>query len=133
MMLYYGFLPSIGLLAVFLILLLLLLAALGVGTFLAALNVYYRDFKYVIPFLVQIWMFATPSVYMQPKEDAGGLAETIMALNPINPLIAAFRGTLLTQPISHGVVTLAGALAGLAFLVGCLYFRRVEDEFADFI
>jgi lipopolysaccharide transport system permease protein len=133
MMIYYGFPPSLELLAVFPLLLLLLLAALGVGTLLAALNVYYRDFKYVIPFLVQIWMFATPSVYMQPKEDPGGLAQTILALNPINPLIAAFRAALLTQPISHGPVMLAGSLACTSFLVGCLYFRRVEDEFADFI
>ena len=84
MMIYYGIAPGPGLLLVPVFLALLTLAALGVGTLLGALNVYYRDFRYVVPFLVQIWMFATPSVYMQPKADAGGLVQTIMALNPVN-------------------------------------------------
>src|SRR5262249_50876007 len=61
-----GITPGLGLLLVPVILLPLLLIALGVGTLLAALNVAYRDFRYVIPFLVQVWMFATPTIYMQP-------------------------------------------------------------------
>jgi lipopolysaccharide transport system permease protein len=65
MMLYYGIAPGPGLLLVPVLVGLMILAAVGVGTLLAALNVSYRDFRYVIPFLVQLWMFATPSVYMQ--------------------------------------------------------------------
>lgn len=70
LMIYYGIAPGIGLLLVPALLLLMTLAALGVGTFLAALNVAYRDFRYVIPFLVQLWMFATPGVYMQVDSAA---------------------------------------------------------------
>ena len=87
----------------------------------------------MIPFLVQIWMFATPSVYMQPKDDAGGLGQTILALNPVNALVAAFRDAVLARPIAWGPVALSGGIALVAFLIGCLYFRKVEDQFADFI
>jgi lipopolysaccharide transport system permease protein len=66
LMLYYGVAPSWGMALVPAILVLMMLAALGVGTLLAALNVRYRDFRYVIPFLVQLWMFATPTIYMDP-------------------------------------------------------------------
>jgi lipopolysaccharide transport system permease protein len=133
MMIYYAVPPGPGLLLVPVFLALLMLASLGVGTLLAALNVYYRDFKYVIPFLVQIWMFATPSVYMKPKDDAGGLVQTILALNPVNAIIAAFRNAVLARPMAWGPLALAGGIAATAFLVGCLYFRRVEDQFADFV
>ena len=68
MMVYYQVAPGPGLLLVPAIFAVILLAALGVGILLAALNVAYRDFRYVIPFLVQVWMFATPSVYMQVDE-----------------------------------------------------------------
>jgi lipopolysaccharide transport system permease protein len=71
LMVYYGVAPDAGLLLVPAIFGMILLAALGVGTLLAALNVAYRDFRYVIPFLVQLWMFATPTVYMQPAAAAG--------------------------------------------------------------
>ncbi len=69
MMVYYRIAPGWGLLLVPAIFGSILLAALGVGTLLAALNVAYRDFRYVIPFVVQIWMFATPSVYMQVADS----------------------------------------------------------------
>src|SRR6202035_339027 len=67
LMLCYGAVPTAAVLLAPLFVALILLAALGVGTLLAALNVAYRDFRYVIPFLLQLWMFATPTVYMQPK------------------------------------------------------------------
>jgi len=133
MMIYYGIPPGPGLMLVPPLLALLTLAALGVGTLLAALNVYYRDFRYVVPFLVQIWMFATPSVYMQPKGDASGLVRTILAFNPVNALVAGFRNAVLARPIEWRPIALAGVVAAVGFLVGCLYFRKVEDEFADFI
>jgi lipopolysaccharide transport system permease protein len=68
MLLWYGLRPAWAILLVPVLLALMTLAALGVGTLLAALNVAYRDFRYVIPFLVQLWMFATPTVYMQPTD-----------------------------------------------------------------
>ena len=83
MMAYYRVAPGIGLLLLPVIFGLIALAALGIGTLLAALNVAYRDFRYVIPFLVQLGMFATPTVYMQPKPGANGWVHALLALNPM--------------------------------------------------
>ena len=129
-------LPGVQLLLAPLFLAIMLLAAVGVGTLLAALNVRYRDFRYVIPFLTQFWMFATPTVYMQPDGDASGVVSFFLTLNPMTSLVAAFRSAVLGEavgPIAWGQVGVAALLSVLLFLVGCLYFRRVEDSFADVI
>lgn len=86
LMAYYGVQPGWGLLLVPLLVPVLMFAALGVGTLLAALNVAYRDFKYTIPFLVQIWMFATPTVYMnlpQETEHSVAAATTTVSVDDI--------------------------------------------------
>jgi lipopolysaccharide transport system permease protein len=128
-----GITPGLGLLLVPVILLPLLLIALGVGTLLAALNVAYRDFRYVIPFLVQVWMFATPTIYMQPAADGPAATSALLLINPLTSLIAGFRAAVLGGPIpwGHLGISCAGALA--LFLAGCFYFRKVEDGFADII
>ena len=133
LMLWHGITPNVRLLLAPLFLSVMLLAAVGVGTLLAALNVAYRDFRYVIPFLTQFWMFATPTVYMQPDPDASGVVQMCLALNPMTSLVAAFRAAVLGGPIAWGEVAVAAELSALLFLAGCLYFRRVEDSFADVI
>ena len=161
MMVYYHIPPTPGLLLVPLIFGLLMVTALGVGTLLAALNVAYRDFRYVIPFLVQVWLFATPSVYMNiddptpaatapaaastagatgataapiaARPTGPGPLKTILALNPLIPLIAAFRAATLGGAIPWGPLGLAAISSVLMFLAGCFYFRRVEDNFADIV
>jgi lipopolysaccharide transport system permease protein len=111
----------------------IILTALGVGTLLAALTVAYRDFRYVIPFLVQVWMFATPSLYMPPSGADPGVIRQLLVLNPMMALIDAFRKACLGGSIDWLQLGIAAALAALGFLAGCLYFRRVEDSFADII
>jgi lipopolysaccharide transport system permease protein len=114
----------------------IVLAAAGTGTLLAALNVAYRDFRYVIPFLLQVWMFATPTVYMQPAAEAGegaGIVQTLLALNPMTGLVAAFRAAAFGLPLPWGQLAISATVAVAAFLLGCLYFRKVEDTFADVI
>jgi lipopolysaccharide transport system permease protein len=133
MMVYYAVAPGWGLLFVPAIFGAILLAAIGVGTLLAALNVAYRDFRYVIPFLVQLWMFATPTVYMQPKGTSSGWGHVLLTLNPMTTLIAVFRATVLGGPIPWGSLGVAVAAVALTFLFGCFYFRKVEDTFADVI
>jgi lipopolysaccharide transport system permease protein len=133
MMFYYGVVPGLGMLLAPVIFGLIALAALGVGTLLGALNVAYRDFRYVIPFLVQVGMFATPTVYMQPKADATGTLQALLVLNPMTSLIAAFRAAVLGGPIPWAPLSLASALVAGSFVLGCLYFRKVEDSFADVI
>jgi lipopolysaccharide transport system permease protein len=138
MMLWYHVMPTPKLLLLPAMVVVLTLAALGVGTLLAALNVAYRDFRYVIPFLVQVWMFATPSVYMSvnPAATDGrtrGVAHYLLALNPMTGLISAFRGAVLNGPIPWLQAGVATGLTIAVFVGGCLYFRRVEDSFADMI
>ena len=133
MMVYYRIAPGPGLLLVPTIFGAILIAGLGVGTLLAALNVAYRDFRYVIPFLVQLWMFATPTVYMQPTGARSGWAHVLLTLNPMTSLVAAFRAATLGGSIAWGRLGVATAGAVVLFLLGCFYFRRVEDTFADII
>jgi lipopolysaccharide transport system permease protein len=133
MMVSYRIRPGIGLLLTPLIFGLILLAALGIGTLLAALNVAYRDVRYVIPFLVQLGMFATPTVYMQPKAESQGWVHAVLSLNPMTSLIAAFRASALGGPISWEQLGLAAVAVAAVFLAGCLYFRKVEDGFVDII
>jgi lipopolysaccharide transport system permease protein len=112
---------------------LILLAAVGVGTLLAALNVAYRDFRYVIPFLTQFWMFATPTVYMQLDEHTPGYVQWLLDANPLTSLVAGFRAAALGWPVPWAQVGVATLTSLVLFLAGCFYFRRVEDSFADVI
>jgi lipopolysaccharide transport system permease protein len=132
LMIWYGVTPGTGFLAMPLIFLIIALAAAGVGTMLAALNVAYRDFRYVIPFLLQLWMFATSTVYMEPGE-ADGFAALLATANPMTGLVGAFRAAVLDQPLPWAALAGAAAIAVLLFGLGCLYFRKVEDSFADII
>jgi lipopolysaccharide transport system permease protein len=133
MMAYYRVAPGVGLLLTPLVFGLIAVTALGIGTLLAALNVAYRDVRYMIPFLVQLGMFATPTVYMQPKAASDGWVHVLLTLNPMMTLIDAFRASTLGGPIPWGQLGPASATVGLIVLIGCFYFRKVEDGFADVI
>jgi lipopolysaccharide transport system permease protein len=132
MMPVYGVLPGWGLLLAPLLALGLIVAALGVGSLLAALTAAYRDFRYVVPFLVQLWMFATPSVYMHTG-PIGPKGQAWLPLNPAYGLIANFRALLLGEELNLYSLAVSGSVAPALLLVGCLYFRRVERGFADTI
>lgn len=110
---------------------LLALAALGIGVLLSALTVAYRDFRHVVPFLVQLWMFATPVIYLQG--DLGPRWQTWLPLNPAYGLIAAFRHSVLSEPIDVYALGVSAGVSIAMLIVGCLYFRRVERSFADII
>jgi len=133
----YGRTPGWSALLLPVIFLLLVLSAAGVGTMLAALNVAYRDFRYIIPFLVQIWMYATPTIYFDLTErnpdSTYDWVKQLLPLNPMTGLIASFRAALLDQDIAWRDLGFSAAMALVFFLVGCFYFRRVEDTFADVI
>ncbi|HJZ90150.1 MAG TPA: ABC transporter permease [Gemmataceae bacterium] len=128
----YGYPPTWNLLAAPLIFAVIALMAAGLGTLLAALNVAYRDFRYIVPFLIQIGMFATPTIYMEPTTGAeAGSAAWWLALNPMTTLISGFRASVLGGALPWAGLGVATAWAVAMFLAGCLYFRRVEDGFAD--
>ncbi len=121
---WYGVAPTWNLALVPLLVVLLTLAALGIGSLLAALNVLYRDVRYALPFLIQLWMFATPTIYLDE-------AESLFFLNPLTGLINAFRAALLGTPLPWPEIGYAAAVVLTLFLAGGLFFRRLEDSFAE--
>ncbi|MCI0460844.1 MAG: ABC transporter permease [Gemmataceae bacterium] len=133
MMFWFGVLPGWSMLLVPGIVLLLAVAALGVGTLLSALMVNYRDFRHVVPFLVQLWMFATPAIYVQTDLGLGPTWEALLPLNPAYGLIVAFRQVVFGQPLDLYALGVSSGMGVLLLVVGCLYFRRVERSFADVI
>lgn len=133
LMLCYGVIPRPGILLVPVLFVFIGLMAAGVGTLLAALNVAYRDFRYVVPFMVQLWMFATPTIYMDPTANGSGTMDLLLLANPLSPLVAAFRAAVLGGPIPWVGLAAAAVASVVCFCLGCLYFRRVEDSFSDII
>jgi lipopolysaccharide transport system permease protein len=133
MMVYYQVWPPAQLVLAPLLFLIILMAALGLGTLVAALNVAYRDFRYVVPFLLQVGMFATPTIYTQPDVHSSRTLQLLVTLNPMTSLIAAFRSAVLGGEILWVPVLGSAALVVVIFAAGCLYFRHVEDSFADII
>lgn len=110
----------------------LTLAAFGIGTLIAALTVAYRDFRHVVPFMVQIWMFATPTVYMDAT-PFGPRWQTYLPLNPLYGLIQNFRYALLGKDLNYYSLEVSLGSTLVLLILGCLYFRRVERSFADVI
>jgi lipopolysaccharide transport system permease protein len=104
-----------------------------VGTLLAALTVAYRDFRHVIPFTVQLWMFATPAVYLDPAAVFGPTGRAVLPLNPVYGPIVNFRAAVLGGPLDLYALAVSGAVGLVGLAVGGLYFRRVEGRFADVI
>jgi lipopolysaccharide transport system permease protein len=107
-------------------------AAIGVGSWLAALNVKYRDVRYVVPFLLQLWLFASPVVYSSELLD--GRFARLYYLNPMAGVVDGFRWSLLGGvPPTTASVALSAASALVALAAGVLYFRRTERNFADIV
>jgi homopolymeric O-antigen transport system permease protein len=129
---YYGIVPGIEALAIIPLLLLALVTAMGVGLILSALNVEYRDVRYIVPFLIQLWLFATPIAYPSSLFDEPW--RTLLGLNPMVGVVEGFRWALLGTSSAPGPMILASVGTALALIVGGFaYFRRVQDKFADVI
>lgn len=132
MMAWYRIMPGWGLLALPLLLVLALGAALGVGLWLAALNVRYRDVSYVIPFVVQIWLYASPVGYSSTLVPATW--HWVYGLNPMVGVIEGFRWALAGASWRPGVLLGLSLVVVLMLVVsGLMYFRRMEDSFADIV
>lgn len=133
MMAYFGVVPGLGLLMVPILVALLVVASLGVGTLLSALTVAYRDVRHIVPFLVQLWMFATPAIYLNSAEPIGGRWAWLLPLNPAQGLIANFRAAMLGGSLDWYALGISTAVSFTALVIGGMYFRRVERSFADII
>ncbi|HEX8271876.1 MAG TPA: ABC transporter permease [Longimicrobiaceae bacterium] len=130
-MLFYGIVPGpLALVVVPLLVVAMMLTSAGVGCWLAALNIQYRDVKHVTPFLVQVWMYASPIVYpmsLVPERYHG-----VYALNPMAGIVEGFRAVLLgTGAVSWPTIALSLGVGAVLFVTGSLYFRRTERVFAD--
>jgi lipopolysaccharide transport system permease protein len=131
MMAYYGVAPTPAIVLLPVFLLLALASGLAVGLWLSALNVQYRDIRYVIPFLSQLWLLATPVAY--PSSLLSEPWRTVYGLNPMVGVVEGFRWALLGAS-APGPLTVASAAVTLALLVGgALYFRRMEKTYADLV
>lgn len=131
LMAYYRVGPGSGVWAAPVATLGMIAAVTGIGLLLSAAAVAYRDVRHVVPFCVQLWMFATPTIYMRTDGLLGRWGESLLPLNPAEGLIYNFRAALLGRPLDLGSLAVS-SLVGVACLVGgALYFRRVEQDFAD--
>lgn len=133
MMVYYGLMPTtMNVLWLPLFLLLALTTSLGVGLWLSALNVEYRDVRYIVPFITQFWMLATPIGY--PSSLLQQPWRTLYGLNPMVGVAEGFRWALLGTNTAPGpIIAVSSAAAVLILVTGAFYFRRMEKTFADLV
>jgi len=132
LMIIYGILPSLNILFFPLFLILQIMCALGVALWLAPINVKYRDVKYTLQFINQLWFFATPIVY--PSHIIPEKFRIIQFINPMTGVVEGYRWSLINSPapdISHLIISVSIIL--FLFITGFIYFHRQEKDFADII
>jgi lipopolysaccharide transport system permease protein len=131
-MLFYGFVPTINIIWLPFFMLLALVASIGVSLWLAAMNVQFRDVRYTIPFMTQAWLFVTPIAY--PSSLLPEFWRTVYGLNPMAGVVEGFRWALLGTDTAPGPMMIVSSVVALILLVsGALYFRRMEQSFADVV
>lgn len=132
MMVFYGIAPTASVVWLPLLLLLALVTSLGVGLWLSAMNVNFRDVRYTVPFLTQFWLLATPIAY-----SSSLLTEpwrTLYGLNPMVGVVEGFRWALLGVDTAPGAVIIVSSIVAVILLItGAFYFRRLEKSFADVV
>ena len=130
MMLYFGILPTVNVLWLPVFVVMTVTATLATSLWLSALNVEYRDIRYVIPFLAQIWLFVTPIAYPSTVLDEPW--RSLYGLNPMVGVVEGFRWALLGTETRPGIMAVVSLVASIIFLIGgAYYFRRMEKTFAD--
>jgi lipopolysaccharide transport system permease protein len=131
LMIYYGIYPNWRVVALPALVLLAVTTALGLGLWLSALNVVYRDVQYVVPFMVQIWLFSTPAVYVGSTfHEPWG---TLLGLNPMQGVVAGFRWALISGQSPGPMIGVSVGVAVALLVSGVVYFRRLEKSFADVV
>ena len=128
----YGIVPTVAVLMLPVLVLIMVAAGLGVTAGLSAVNVRYRDVRYVIPFAIQMWLFATPVAYPSSLIDEPW--RTLTAINPMVGVVEGFRwATLGTADAPWALIGISAASALVLLIGGLAYFDRVERSFADYI
>jgi lipopolysaccharide transport system permease protein len=131
MMMFYKITPTMGVLLLPLFLLLAFITAMGVSLWMSALNVKYRDVRYVVPFLARFWFFATPIAYSSTLLNEPWV--TLYGLNPMVGVVEGFRWALLGTNPPTSMIFLSVIVAVILFVTGLMYFNRTEKTFADVI
>lgn len=132
MMVFYRIYPTINVIWLPLFLLLAIITTIGVSLWLSAMNVLFRDVRYIVPFLIQVWLFLTPIAY--PSSLIPEKLQPLYGLNPMAGVVEGFRWALLGTDTFPGPMLLVSFLVAIVFLVsGVFYFRRMEKSFADVI
>jgi len=131
MMAYYGIVPTSAVVALPGFIVLAVMTALAVGLWLSALNVKYRDVRYTINFLIQLWLFATPIVY--PSSLVPERWRALYGLNPMAGVVEGFRWALLGSKPPGAMLWVSIGVVILLLVGGLYYFRRMEQEFADVV
>jgi homopolymeric O-antigen transport system permease protein len=131
LMFYYGIAPTVSILMIPVLVLFTIFVVLGIGTFLSALNTAYRDFRYIIPFMITIWMYLTPVIY--PITAIPERWRWVLMLNPMSGLVNAYRSAILGKPFDWGGLGISMAVGTMIFCLGILYFNRIESRFADIV
>ena len=131
LMVVYSVPASINLLMLPVLMLMTALLALGVGLWMSALNVKYRDIRYALPFLVQLWMFATPIIY--PSSMVPERWRWILELNPLTGIIEGFRDALFGRPFDWQALGVSAGVTAAVLVLSTFAFRNMEREFADVI
>ena len=132
MMQYYDIIPTKNVVYLPFFLALALITSLGVGLWLSAMNVQFRDVRYTVPFITQFWLFATPIAY--PSSMMSDPWRTLYAINPMVGVVEGFRWALLDTQTAPGPIIAVSTLAALLLMMsGAYYFRRMEKTFADVV
>lgn len=131
LMLIYGIPPSSNLILLPLFLIGLIVLSIGFGSWLAAITVTYRDFRYVITYLLQIWMYITPVIY--PVTFVPEKWRFLMYINPMYAWIGGIRASFLNQPVDWVGTLISLAITVIIFALGLTYFEKTQRRFADII
>lgn len=132
LMLFYGVAPTIAIVTLPLFLLLAVLTALGVSLWLSALNVQYRDVGYLVPFIAQFWMYATPVVY--PASMIPAQWRLLYGLNPMTGVVEGFRWALFGTGEGPGpMLAISFVMVTVLLVSGAFFFKRMENTFADVV
>ena len=132
LMAWYGIAPGVQILLYPLLVVFLVATAAGVTLWLSALNVRYRDVQYVLPFVMQVWLFVSPVAYSATLVRSP-LARLFFNLNPMTGVIQGFRWALIGSPAPGNYLAISAAIVAICFVGGLLFFKRMENSFADVI
>ena len=132
MMAYYHLVPTANIVFLPLFMLLALAASLAAGLWCSALNVQYRDVQYVLPFILQIWLLASPVAYSATLVTSP-LTRFFFNLNPMTGVIQGFRWSLFSSPSPGPYLAISATIVAVFFVGGLLFFKRMENSFADVI